>query len=40
MRIEGKPEITDRIKNRAHVSRDAARHVGQIIVRDIVRVLS
>ena len=33
MRVEGKPELTVRVKNTIHVQRDAARHVGQIILR-------
>ena len=32
MRVEGKPELTVRVKSTIHVLRDAARHVGQIIL--------
>ena len=33
MRVEGKPELTVRGKNPIHAQHDAARHVGQIILR-------
>ena len=33
MRVEGKPELWCKKKSRTHVKRDAASHVGQIILR-------
>ena len=33
MRVEGKLELIGKLKNRTHVKRDAASHVGQIILR-------
>ena len=33
MRVEGKPELTVRMRNRTHFKRDAARHAGHVILR-------